>query len=396
MNILLVNTFYYPDMVGGAEHSVKILAEGLAGAGHRVAVLCENTGVTHEKFVIEEIGGVRIYRDVDPIVKHGGIVRRIGNRLRSFNNRHCRPLCERICEEFRPDIVHVNNVALISTYVWKYFGRRHIPIVFTARDYWILNFPKFGKLIGCLCRSYYRKLSNRYVDFFTAPSQYTLDTFLRSGYFQNAYSERVVNCVNFDGEETRRIVGEKLVRSGRNVRFLFVGTLGKYKGILNLLEAFRRADDLEITLTVCGSGEEESAVCDACREDTRIEDLGKLPSEELKQVYIACDVLVVPSVWQEPFGRIVIEGNQYGLPVIGSDRGGVKEILENTQTGEIFPAEDVAVLTGLIRKFSDRNTIRAYLPRIPEKIGMYSAEAQITSYVSLYERALGKGKEKNQ
>ena len=87
MNILLVNTFYYPDMVGGAEHSVKILAEGLAGAGHRVAVLCENTGVTHEKFVIEEIGGVRIYRDVDPIVKHGGIVRRIGNRLRSFNNR---------------------------------------------------------------------------------------------------------------------------------------------------------------------------------------------------------------------------------------------------------------------------------------------------------------------
>ena len=41
MNILIAHTYYYPDIKGGAEYSVKKIAEGLAGRGHNVYILCD-------------------------------------------------------------------------------------------------------------------------------------------------------------------------------------------------------------------------------------------------------------------------------------------------------------------------------------------------------------------
>ena len=154
------------------------------------------------------------------------------------------------------------------------------------------------------------------------------------------------------------------------------------------MEAFRRIKDEDIRLTICGSGAEESLVRQACEADRRIDYLGQLKSEELKKVYLACDVLIAPSVWDEPFGRIVIEANQYGLPVIGSDRGGIKEILAFTKTGEVFPAEDVGALADKIVDFANRDTIRSYRSRILDTIGEYSFEKQVENYCSVYQRAI--------
>ena len=58
MRILFVNTFYYPNMEGGAEQSVKLLAEGLAKAGHIVAVYCADS--RDGRITEENIHGIKV------------------------------------------------------------------------------------------------------------------------------------------------------------------------------------------------------------------------------------------------------------------------------------------------------------------------------------------------
>lgn len=394
MNILIVNTYYYPNMIGGAEHSVKLLAEGLVEAGHKVAVLCESVDQEGKQgdYLYEQINDVEIYRDIDPILHCNSKIKKFFRRIKTFKNNHCAKLCGKIDREFHPDVVHTNNLQFLSTYVWQYFYQKNIPVIFTARDYWLLDhscvYNRSNKFLNFFYKKYYRKQSNRFVDILAAPSQLTLDIFKKENYFKNIPCIRVVNCIRLDVRETQCLIKKRELLQTDCVRFLYVGALGAYKGIINLLQAFHNVENPNIHLTICGRGEEEQAVLRYCGIDNRIEYLGQLNSEELKQIYISHDVLIAPSVWDEPFGRIVIEANQFGLPVIGSDRGGIKEILESTRTGEIFPAADKEKLADMIKRFSDRDVIKAYFPAILESIEEYSLEKQIENYIGVYKQAI--------
>ncbi len=392
MNILIENTYYYPDMLGGTEHSVKLLAEALVRAGHGVAVLCTTSAAADGDCVCEEINGVKIYRYVTDMAVKKGITGKFRRFFGSMHNGGCRGVCEKIYRDFKPDVVHTNNLLFLSVYVWKFFSKKNIPVVHTLRDYYLLDhssvYNRSNAVLNFFYRKFYRPVTVKYVDIVNAPSQFTLDIFLNNRYFKNSYAERVVDAVELDIEETERLIEEKQGREDKSVKFLFVGALGEYKGILNLLNAFSAVSGENITLTVCGRGEEELTVKQFCDRDNRITYLGQLSSEKLKEVYISHDVLVAPSVWEEPFGRIVIEGNQYGLPVIGSNRGGIKEIIETTCAGELFQYDDVGELSDKIKRFSDREFIKSFYPKIKETIGIYSLSSQVETFEKLYNRAV--------
>ena len=261
MNILLINSYYYPDMIGGAEHSVKFLAEGLVNAGHCVAVLCvskmENA---HGQYSCEQINGVTVYRDIDPILSKQNGMHKLSARIKMFNNQHSKSLCDLICKRFQPDVVHTNNLQFISTFVWKYFSDRNIAIVFTARDYWLLDhscvYNRSNAIINYFYKKYYRHQSGCYIDVFTAPSNVTLNIFKKEKFFKNVYSIRVVNCIDLDMQETHKIIESRKRNSESFVKFLYVGALGEYKGIINLLKAFHSIQNQKICLTICGSGNE--------------------------------------------------------------------------------------------------------------------------------------------
>ena len=55
-----------------------------------------------------------------------------------------------------------------------------------------------------------------------------------------------------------------------------------------------------------------------------------------EDIYQNIDILIVPSLFEEPFGRIVVEANSYDIPVLVSKRGGLPEIIRNGQNGYIF------------------------------------------------------------
>ena len=331
MNILMVHTFYYPNIHGGAEMSIKLLAEGLNKEGNNIAVF----SIDGKEKVIstEEINGIKIYRSDSGNFKFYDekdnikVYKKLINRLIGMNNLYVGRNLKKVIKEFNPDIIHINNITGISSVIWKTIKKEKIRMIQTARDYWIVNPVEEEKAKQILRRiqiwlhhKIYKKRSYL-VDCITAPSKVALEKVLETGYFKGAKEEYVYNPIDINIQKTQKIIEEKNKIDSGKVKFIYAGRYSKEKGIDNLLKAFEKINNPNISLEFCGKGNEEKIINLYCKKDTRIKNNGMLDEEGLAKKYTESDVIIVPSIWEEPFGRVVVEANQYGLPVIGSNRG---------------------------------------------------------------------------
>lgn len=378
MKILLFNTFYYPNMVGGTENSVKILSEKLYEKGNEVAV-CTIDG--KEKNTIEIINGIKVYRFKKKKIASLKILK----KLLDINNVFFTKQLRNVLEDFKPDIIHTNNLYGLSNIVWKIAKEKYnIPIIHTIRDYWML-YPILSKeKLSKVLFQPFMKDRTKYVDIVTAPSNYTLNKFVEDGYFKKAIKKCVHNAININMSETKSIIEKRMKSDKKEIKFMYVGMLNENKGIKNLLEAFSKIEDKNISLHIYGQGEFEGLVKQREREDCRIKYYGQLSTEDLKKEWIKNDVLIVPSIWEEPFGRVVIEGNQYGLPVIGTNRAGILETINNIQTGISYKYDNIEELINAIRYFENRENIKKYYKSIENGIEKYSVENQVKEFNKLY------------
>lgn len=81
--------------------------------------------------------------------------------------------------------------------------------------------------------------------------------------------------------------------------------------------------------------------------------------KEVDEIYNNIDVLVLPSIWKETFGLVVLEALSHGVPVIVSENVGSKEILEKNQgIGYVIEADKDALYEGLAKIYRDRNILK--------------------------------------
>ncbi len=125
----------------------------------------------------------------------------------------------------------------------------------------------------------------------------------------------------------------------RDIRFdnfiLFVGHLQKVKGVDYLIEAFGKikADFPEFRLVLIGQGTEKLNIGDD------IELKGRLSLEQTRAIMKDCYCLVLPSL-SEGLPRVLMEAQALGKPVIGSNVGGIPELIEDGKNGFLFRAGD--------------------------------------------------------
>jgi glycosyltransferase involved in cell wall biosynthesis len=128
--------------------------------------------------------------------------------------------------------------------------------------------------------------------------------------------------------------------------FGFIGQIKKSKGIELLLKSFSKLENLSWRLIIAGKiNKNYLEYLQEINNSVRIEYVGYIDSASFFEMI---DVLVVPSLWNEPFGRVVLESIINKKPVIASNMGGIKELLSKNKNFIFHPKEDS--LTDLIKK----------------------------------------------
>jgi glycosyltransferase involved in cell wall biosynthesis len=140
---------------------------------------------------------------------------------------------------------------------------------------------------------------------------------------------------------------EKFGRCNGEIRLLYVGRISREKDLDLLANAYRRLrnEGLPIHLFVVGHGPYSEKLAKSLPEAFFT---GYLTGTELATAYASADIFVFPST-TDTFGNVILEAQACGLPVIVSDSGGPKELVEDGMNGLITRSRDVDDFTQAIR-----------------------------------------------
>lgn len=397
MKILFINTFYYPDIGGGAEVSLKKLADNLVKKGNEVHVLCLGESDTNEI-----IDGViihrRKFRNIYNLLNKNNknIVQKLIYKILDFYNIFNKKIIFDIVTNIDPDIIHINNIYGISSIIWSVLKNYNIPVIHTLRDYYMIC-PKVNLLnrnnyicnkpkIVCKIYSQINKKLMRRNDFITAPSNFTLDLFKTYG-FENK-GIHINNAIDFDINSCNNILNHRKNKIDSTIKYVYMGGIEKHKGIEWMLKSFSEVEDKNITLDVIGKGKEVDLVKKYCKIDNRIRYVGYLNEDKLNEFLFKCDVVIVPSIWNEPFGRVVIDGYKNIMPVIGSNIGGITEIIKNKKNGILVKPNSKEELKNAILYYSDRENIKKQLDMCYDSLKNFSIDIQTREFLELYKKQI--------
>ena len=353
MKVLFVNSLNPFGFAGGAERSLAILAKQFSANSVDVVIVCLSNFQRVEYF-----GNIKIYHikcrnlcDTADVPKLSFGVKLIWHTLDSFN-----PLIhsqfKRILLREKPNILHTNNIAGFSPYIWILAKKLNVPIVHTLRDYYLLcprrtmfNHDKNCSSQCWRCKAFTisKKMLSKYVDAVVGVSPFILQKHIDVGYFPNAQIRTAIyNPI--EAVKPSMPTSRKL-----SVKFAFVGSIIKEKGIELLLESFKSFDN-ELLIFGKPKNPDYLNYLKSKYPESNIKFLGTRNPEEIFNCY---DVLIVPSLWHEPFGRVVAESLSYGKPVIVSNRGALSSLIDIGKTGFVFSPERKNDLTDKVRWFID-------------------------------------------
>lgn len=335
MKILIANTLYYPDMVGGAEVSTQILAEKLVKYGVDVTVVCA-TGTGSDR--VSEVNGVKVYylRLANLYwpyqrKKHSRVARLIWHSIDTRNFLMAIKL-KRILADEKPEVVSTSNLTCLSVDLWRIAKQASIPTVHTLRDYYLIcptskmvkEDRSCARQCGLCARYSNPKKVSESVDVVVGVSQFILAAHLDNGFFAKRSASTVIgDCYLPLSQQDLPVRATREAPMAATLGIL--GRVAPEKGIESLIETLLTDQTLAWRLVIGGSGDiSYMASLKASFPDPRIEFLGHVdPCVFLQSI----DVLIVPSKWNEPFGRVTVEAYSYGVPVVGANTGGIRRSL---------------------------------------------------------------------
>jgi glycosyltransferase involved in cell wall biosynthesis len=391
----MVTTFYPPYNFGGDGIFVHQLSNELANRGHHVEVVhCRDA----YRFLNGAVPSTP-YQDHPNVTVHG-LQSRAGFLSPLVTQQTGRPAfkssqLESILD--KPfDVIHFHNISLVGGPTVLEYGRA--IKLYTLHEYWLIcpthMLFKFGREIcrerSCLACTVahgrppqlwrYTSMIEQaadHVDLFIAPSEFTMRKHREMGlrrpiaelpYFTSRWAH---------GQTTEARASPEVPY------FLFVGRLEKIKGLQTVIPVFRRHRIAQ--LLVAGAGEYEGTLRAMAAGSPNIKFLGHRSGEELRILYAQAVATIVPSIWNEVFGIIILESFSQKTPVIVSNRGGMPDVVEQSKGGFVFSTEE---------EFVDAMDRLLHEPNLRERMGTcghrtlqekWNADAHIPQYLRLIE-----------
>lgn len=327
-------------------------------------------------------------------INNNSRLRKILNKVIEINNKEYKEEIEKIISLINPDIIHCNNFYGASPELWNILSKSKIPIVQTIHDYWNIcprstliksnnKVCKECKLICKFYRKYFDKKS-KYVSKFIFPSKFMKAEFDNINMYKNK-TLTINNFLDIDYEKVKDIINLKKQRVNSKIKYAYVGRLEKIKGIDLIINEFNKLKDFDYELHICGDGSLKDLIIN--NESEKIIYHGKVDEKTRDSILMDCDILIVPSLWNEPFGLVAIEGMRFGCIPILSNKGALREIAFDEEF-QLFDIEDECSLRKKIISINRKN-IKLQLDNIIKKISSYDSNERINDYINLYKEVIG-------
>lgn len=382
-SVVIMHSLYYPNIVGGAEISTQILAESLAS---HIKVSVITVGPHKQGILKEVINRVDVYRlprnnfywyGERPLAYNPAV--KLAWRIKdAFNIRQYKAI-KKILADIRPSVIHTQNLPGLSLAAWKAANDLKIPVIHTLRDY---------SLISPIKENFYNKpyslLSRRFsssVYGVVGISKYILDEHVRNGYFRRAKKLVISNVVQNTEDFEKKTINDGPLTIG------YFGQLSANKGIEFLMEGVSKlSDEVVKKLIICGDGELRPDLERKASSDKRVIFMGKLKTEEVRNMMRQSDIVIVPSVWDEPFGRVIIESYQVGTPVYASCVGGIPEVILDQDEFLFQPRNADAIAASIMKYYRLPSSIKEELSmKCSSYSKQFDLENHITKYLQAYE-----------
>lgn len=355
MKILLVHSNLIPS--GGDSIYTLRLGKLLESKGHDVAYFgnksANNIKHKYSAYEAEEITFNQIYSGAN-------LIRTLRSVKNSIYSTDAKNKIAKLLDEFQPDIVHLQSVHYyLTTSIIKEIKKRKIPIIWTQHNFamiccnFLLNNNKICE--KCKPNKFYSPILTRckkkslgasivgslqlYYDYFVK-SYYKADTIiLISNFFKNKFIEFGMD------PRKMRVIPNFFEKSFNNRNFniiendyiLYFGRLSPEKGVEHLIHAMKFVGE-KIKLKIVGDGPQSS---DLQKLKTELDlhnviFLGEKKGEELDSLIARSYFTIIPSVCYENFPNTIVESFYFSKPVIGSDIGGIPELVQEGKTGLLF------------------------------------------------------------
>lgn len=366
MKIIVVNKFYYRR--AGAERYVFDLIDLLTKKGHEVIPFAmhhpQNERTPYENYFVSFVD-----------FEHPRTVREMLHAFcRMLYSFEAKRKFRALVREVKPDLIHINNIYhQISPSILHVAKKERIPVVQTVHDYKLIcpNYKLFArgkaeesKSIFYIRDIFYRttkhsilgsiataieltihrlfRIYERHVDAFIVPSLFVAQKLIDYG-----MPAGKINVLNhfFDSTGVQR-------QSEMGSYLLCIGRLSEEKGFDSVLRALPHAENT--TLKILGDGPDRERLELLAQElhiADRVEFIGFKNHDDVDSLIRRSALVIVPSVWYEVFGYVILEAWAAGKLVLGSYMGAIPELLLRVERNLLFEAGNSAELAGKIEYF---------------------------------------------
>ncbi len=364
MRVLTVGNMYPPHHFGGYELVWQSAVEHLRARGHEVRVLSTDTltGATGAD-------PAYVHRELRWHLRDGEF-EPVGLRERTLMARHNHRALDRHLADLRPEVVAWFSMGGLTLTMLEEVRRRGLPAVAFVHDEWL----GYGRWADPWLHSFSGPRRRRLaplaerggipvsVDFAGAASYVFVSEFMRRRAHALGLGLRRTSVAH-SGIHPDYL--DPAPEQDWGWRLLYVGRLDPRKGVDTAIEALAHLPPAARLRIVGGwdPREEQRLAALAARLGVaeRVSFVGQRVRSDLLAEYEACDAVVFPVRWDEPWGLVPLEAMARGRPVVATGRGGSAEYLGDGENCLRFEADDAPALAAALRRLSTDVGLRARL-----------------------------------
>ena len=395
MKILMVNKFLY--IKGGSETYVFKLSEYLKRSGHEIryfGMLDERNIIPNDKKTM--VVNVNFYNNS---------IKKVLNPLKIIYSHKARVKIRKIIKDFKPDIVHLNNYNYqVTPSILYEIAKFNIPIVQTVHDpniicpshklYNCTNDSICEKCVGnrfyncMLTRCIHGSFMKSLIGTAEAYTYHILHTYNKILYFicpSNFMSFKLIES----GIEKKKVrVLHNFIENTNSMEFvkkdyvLYFGRISHEKGINTLLKSIKELN--KIKFVFAGSGPLENEL----KGYENLEYVGFKKGDELTRLIGESLFSIISSEIYENCPMSVLESLSLSTPVIGSNIGGIPELIDN-KCGLLFEAGNHIDLTDKIKYlYENREILSDFSANCGRSVEKFSIKKYYNSLIAIYNDAI--------